>query len=229
MANGTRSTLIVAIGVACVAAALLVPRLLAFDPGADVQVQVETTEPVRVWLSADPTAAEAQAAMRKELLAVASTSSPAMAAELTHLANDDEFLGSMAGRGVQRLSTDAAALAFSTHSAAGDGDVVTIVSITVALLPTHRLQEIGLAHEDGHAYINSQLAEQCGASIVRAEIETGATGNSLTTGIIRHLQLLETQGHAHYHAQVSDRIEGSHTDAAERAVAAIVGGGCLGR
>lgn len=229
MANGTRSAFVVAIGVAAVAAALLVPRLLAFDPGADVQVVVETTEPIRVWLSERPSADEAQAAMRSELLAATEAASDVMAVELRHLADDEQFLEDMAARAAQRLSTDAAALAFSTHSVAGDGDVVTIVSITIALLPEHRLQEIGVAHEDGHAFINSQIAEQCGTTVVRAEVATGATGNALTTGIIRHLELLETQGHAHYHAQVSDRITGSHDRAAQRAVETIVGDGCLGR
>jgi hypothetical protein len=203
-------------------------RTTRFAPGTDVEVEALTTDPVRVQLDFSPNLDEVSAATLLALeRAVASERQPQVAAELAAIATDDDFIASIATETVERLSTDAAALAFSTSSVDGKGDVVTIVGITIEMLPRGRSDGLNRVHEDGHASINNKIIERCADEIVALEVASSKTGGALVTAINDHIALLEDQAHTQYHLAVSDGVLGSHDRAASRAVEVIERAGCI--
>lgn len=203
-------------------------RTTRFAPGADVAVRGLTTNPVRVRLDFSPSADEVTAAMLGALAAAAAGErQPEVAAELAAIAADDDFIASLASETVERLSTDAAALAFSTSNVDGAGNVVTIVGVTIEMLPRGRSDGLNRVHEDGHAAINNLIIELCADEIVALEVASSKTGAALVTAISDHLALLEEQAHNQYHVAVSDGILGSHDRAALRAVEVIERAGCV--
>lgn len=203
-------------------------RTTRFAPGADVEVQALTTDPVRVQLDFSPSVNEVTAATLLALEgAVGRERHPQVAAELADIATDDYFIASVATETVERLSTDASALAFSTSTVDGRGDVVTIVGITIEMLPQGRSEGVNRVHEDGHATINNNIIERCADEIVALEVASSKTGGALVTAINDHITLLEDQAHNQYHLAVSDGIFESHGRAALRAVEVIERAGCV--
>ena len=205
-------------------------RTTRFEPGTNASVRALTTAPVRVELDFSPDPAEVASTLVNSLTAAAAASAiPEIADELESLAEDADFVDDLATRTVERLRADAAALAFSTTSVTGSGSQVTIIGITVEMLPRGRRDVISRDHEDGHAAINNGIVQRCGSRIVGFEIESGATGNDLVTEINDHIGLLEDQAHAQYHVDVSDGVFGSHGRAADRAIEAIERSGCVAK
>jgi hypothetical protein len=203
-------------------------RTTRFAPGTDARVRALTTDPVRVQLDFSPSNDEVTAATLRALEgAIASERRPEVAAELADIAADDDFIASLAAETVERLTTDAAALAFSTSTVDGKGDVVTIVGVTIEMLPRGRGDGINRVHEDGHASINNRIIERCADEIVALEVASSKTGGALVTAINDHIALLEDQAHTQYHLAVSDGILGSHGRAALRAVEVIERAGCV--
>jgi hypothetical protein len=201
-------------------------RTTRFEPGPDTEVVALTTEPVRVHLGFSPDRAEIEAAVRGALEKAAATEpTPELAAELTALATDREFVANVAATSAERLSTDAAALAFSTTATSGKGDRITIAAITVEILPRGGSDGLGRLHEDGHAQINNGIVERCGAAIVAYEIEE--TGDDLMEAINDHIALLEERAHTQYHIAVTDQVVGNHGRTARRTLDAVEEAGCI--
>lgn len=219
------------------AAALLVAILVGifglqrasrFAPGADATVRALTTQPVLVQLDFSPDADETTTALVRALRAASSEESqPEIADELAALAKDSKFIEQVTSQAVSRLDTDAAALAFSTTRVDGKGDVVTIIGITIEILPRGLRDGISRAHEDGHAAVNNGIIENCGASIVAFEVDGGKTGNKLVAAINDHIAALEERAHALYHGDVREGVFGSHDRAARRAIESLERNGCV--
>jgi len=217
-----------ALVVVVISGVFVVERTTRFDPGANARVTALTTDPIRVELDFSPDLDEVAAALSGALAkASVAEGSPEIAKELEALAADGAFVSGLASSTVARLRTDAAALAYSTTSVTGSGAEVTIIGITIEMLPKGRRDGISRNHEDGHAAINNGIVENCGHRIVAFEVEAGSTGNELVERINNHLALLEDLAHAHYHVEVSDGVFGSHGRAASRALEAIERNGCL--
>ncbi|MEE8330756.1 MAG: hypothetical protein V3R84_03210 [Acidimicrobiia bacterium] len=217
-----------ALVVAIVAGIFGLQRASRFAPGADATVRALTTEPVLVQLDFSPDADETTTALVRALGAAASTESQEeIADELAALAKDSKFIERVTTEAIQRLDTDAAALAFSTTRVDGEGDVVTIIGITIEILPRGHRDGISRAHEDGHAAVNNGIIENCGASIVAFEVGGGTTGNRLVEAINDHIAALEERAHAYYHGDVREGVLGSHDRAARRAIESLERNGCV--
>lgn len=206
----------------------VIDRTTRFSPGADVAVHALTTDPVRVPLDFSPSRDEVTAATLRALQAAATGErQPEVAAELADIATDDDFIASIVAETVERLSTDAAALAFSTINVDGRGDVVTIVGVTIEMLPRGGSDGVNRVHEDGHAAINNSIIERCADEIVALEVASSKTGGALVAAINDHIELLGEQAHTQYHLAASGGILGSHARAAARAVEVIERAGCV--
>ncbi|MDH3731275.1 MAG: hypothetical protein OES13_09160 [Acidimicrobiia bacterium] len=203
-------------------------RASRFAPGENATVRALTTEPVRVQLDFTPDAYETTEALVSALQAAATQEPQAeIADELATLARDSGFIENVTSETIERLGTDAAALAFSTTRVDGAGDVVTIIGITIEILPRGRRDGISRAHEDGHAAVNNAIIEECGASVVAFEVGAGKSGNSLVESINDHIAALEWRAHSYYHDEVSEGVFGSHDRAARRAVEALERDDCV--
>ncbi len=211
-----------------VAGTVVLERSTRFAPGPEVEILALTTEPVRVSLDFSPTEAEVYDAMVAALEEAAlREEQPAVATELEAIVSDDDFLTDVARRTSDRLGRDAAALAFSSTAVGGTGDRITVVGITIEMLPRGHHDGISRAHEDGHATINNGIIELCTRAIVQFEVGDGKSGQGLVEAINDHIELLEGRAHAQYHVDVSDGVFGSHPQAAARALDAIERAGCL--
>lgn len=220
--------IIVVIGLFALAL-LALSRLGGFDPGADVSVVVLTTDPTVVRLDFSPSATEIGNSIKSELEnAAATTTSAALAGEMTSLAADDAYIEDLASSAAADFSGRAAAMAIGNYSVLGEGDQVTIIAINIELLPRGARDGINRDHEAGHSVINDGVAVRCGEMIARDRIKGGTTGNRLVSSIRTGLFAVGDVAHERYHQAVAADTFGSHAPAARRVVDELVEGeGCI--
>ncbi len=209
-----------------VAAIALVPR---GQTGPDGPLRVVTGNPVRVVVSANPSAATIEARTRDALTDAASSArDPAMRSEWLRLRDDARALEILATRAEASLSSGrAAALAFPMFAVDASGDRLTIVAMTIEILPGRSGMATSRDHEDGHAEVNDQLALRCGPGIARTLTERGMRGAVLEAAIAERLRELADVAHAQYHDTVASARLGSHVRLATEASRNVAAAHCV--
>jgi hypothetical protein len=195
--------------------------------GPDTPVITRTAEPVKVFLPADPDAKTISGYVYGALGDAASATGGELGADLRSLAEDRSLLDWISTSGEPEFAGDrAAALAYPVYRVNVSADRVTITSATVELLPPYWNIGSSIAHEDGHALINSMLAEACGEAIVRERADAGERGSSLGRDVENALYGLGNRAHGLYHGAVNDTRYPRYAQAARDAATTVIDGGC---
>jgi hypothetical protein len=193
----------------------------AIDP--DAPVVVHTAEPLRVRIGVAASRETIRRALLDEIgVHVRSSTDETVRSYLTELSGDPERIDWMATTGVERFAAGrTAALAYPLYDVAVGVDAVTVVSITAELIPGYPGVAQSRDHEDGHAYINGELAMRCAASSVRRHAGGGAAGASLELLVLTDLQRLGEVAHEIYHSYVEGARLGQHMRHAEIAASQV--------
>lgn len=215
------------IGLVLIALIALIPRT-GPAPSADATVRVLTADPIRVVLPIGAESGFIAARVREELNAAANrTVDPAVRTMLQELAGAEDVTD-LARVGAEKFaSREAAALAYPIYFVLADTERITISVATTELIPQLPTIAVSRDHEDGHALINSQLAQRCGPPLSRHHIEAGSGGAHLEAAIANGLLGLGTEAHELYHQYVQDAAVGAHRAQALRAVDETVTAGCI--
>jgi hypothetical protein len=220
-----RATLLLAL----VVVATLIGLNRVAGPSVDphVAVRVVAADPVRLVLPVSPDHNMIIAGISGELRAAAAAEpSPDVAAELDRIAADTEYLSWLADTAVDYFeSGEAVALAYSLYNVDITKDPVILTSVTAELVP--QIGSVGYSadHENGHAYINEEIARRCGGDIVRGAAAEGLRGGALEATIISELRAVGNHAHNLYHGYVNSGYVTNHIkyarQAAEEAVAKL--------
>ncbi len=194
----------------------------------DGPLRVVTGDPVRVVVSAQPSAATIEARTRDALSdAATSARDPAMREEWLRLRDDTDALETLATRAEASLSSGgAAALAFPMFAVDASGKRLTIIAMTIEIIPGRSGIAMSRDHEDGHAEVNDQLALRCGPGIASALTERGLRGVALEVAIAERLRELADIAHEQYHDTVASARLGSHVRLATEASRDVASAHC---
>jgi hypothetical protein len=219
--------------VTLVAVAVVVAALIGLNRAAgpsvdpDVAVRVVAADPIRLVLPINPEANAIVAGMSGELRAAADAApNRTLSRELDRIAADTAYLTWLADTGVDYFSSGkAVALAYSLYNVDITTDPVVLTSVTAELVPQYGSVGYSADHEDGHAYINEEVARRCGGGIVRGAAADGLRGGRLEATIISELRTVGDRAHNIYHGYVNGGFVSNHLSharrAAEEAVAAL--------
>ena len=189
---------------------------------------VVTGDPVRVVMGANPGAATIETRTAAALAdAARSATDPRMQAGWQQLAGDTTSVEAMAVSAASRLSSDgAAALAYPMFAVDAGGERLTIIAMTVEIIPGRQGMAVSRDHEDGHAEVNDQIALRCGPIVAAASVARGLVGSALEHEIISTLNGHASRAHTVYHGMVEQARLGDHLGAAKRAAAEVAADGC---
>jgi len=187
------------------------------DP--DVGVRVLAGDPVRLVLPINPDRNMIIAGISGELRAAADAEpNPNLAKELERIAADTEYLAWLADTGVDYFqSGKAVALAHALYSVDITEDPVILTSVTAELVPQYGSVGYSADHENGHAFINEEIARRCGGNIVREAATNGLRGKHLEATIISELQAVGDRAHNTYHSYVNSGYITNHIKYARQA------------
>ena len=198
--------------------ALALPLLLILgglgrDSAPEGPIRVVTGDPVRVVLSANPTA---QAIENRTAVAIARATVDARSVELREewklLGADTAALAELATRAEAQFSSgEATALAFPMFRVDARSEQLTIAALTIEIIPGRPNIAVSRDHEDGHAEVHNQVALRCGPAIAHAHIAAGRTGNRLEALVTAELDDLANSAHTIYHRYVEGARVGSST------------------
>jgi hypothetical protein len=209
------------------AALVMLNRSVGPSVDPDVGVRVLTADPVRLVLPIDPDTNTIVAGIVGELDAAADAElNPALSQELRRISNDTEYLTWLAETGVEYFNSgQAIALAYALYNVDISGDPVILTSITAELVPQYGSVGYSADHENGHAFINAEIARRCGREIIREEATAGLRGERLRSTIISRLRAIGDRAHDSYHSHVNTGFVSSHLrfarQAAEDAIATL--------
>lgn len=208
--------------------AMVVLRASGGEEAPTGPTRVVTGEPVRVVMGANPSAATIEQRTADALgVAARSASDPLMQAGWRDLSDDAATVEAIAISAASRLSAGrAAALAFPMFSVDAGGERLTIVAMTVEIIPGRPGMAVSREHEDGHAEVNDQLALRCGPLLAEASIANGLTGAVLEHAITAGLNGRADEAHTVYHGMVQQARLGEHLESARRAAAQVAAEGC---
>lgn len=187
------------------------------DPG--VGVRVIAADPVRLVLPINPDPNIIVAGISGELRAAAdSESSPALSQELDRIAGDTEYLTWLADTGASHFASgEAVALAYALYNVDITKDPVVLTSVTAELVPQYGSVGYSADHENGHAFINEEVARRCGGAIVREAATAGLRGSRLEATIIAKLREVGDRAHGIYHGYVNSGYVTNHIRYARQA------------
>ena len=214
---------------AVIVVAALIGLNRAAGPSVDpnVGVRVVAADPVRLVLPINPDRNVIIAGISGELRAAAlAESSPALSRELERIASDTEYLTWLAETGVDYFeSGKAVALAYALYNVDITQDPVVLTSVTAELVPQYGSVGYSADHENGHAFINEEIARRCGPGIVREAATAGLRGSRLEVAIVSKLRSVGDRAHNTYHSRVNSGYVTNHLmyarQAAEEAVATL--------
>lgn len=217
----------VALLLALVLVAALIGLNRAVGPSVDpdVGVRVVAADPVRLVLPINPDRNVIIAGISGGLRAAADAEpNPSLAAELDRIAADREYLAWLADTGAEYFqSGKAVALAYALYNVDINEDPVILTSVTAELVPQYGSVGYSADHENGHAFINEEIARRCGSGIVRTAAGNGLRGSRLEARIISELRSVGDHAHNVYHSYVNSGYVTNHIkyarQAAEEAVA----------
>lgn len=194
---------------------------------ADTRVQVLTTDPIRVLLPVDASAADIESRIRAELAAAGrSQRDPLMREYLEGLAADATRTTYVASNGFDQFDSQiAAGIAYGLYDVSIE-DTVVLFSVTVELLPSYYGVGATLSHEDGHWIVNSGIAQRCGPQVVREEGAGALFAQQARAAIVTRLQQIDEDVHGDYHRRVAGASAGQHRVAAVAALDNVVGPAC---
>jgi hypothetical protein len=212
-----RTTLL--IGVVVVGALMVLNRAAgpAIDP--EVGVRVIAADPVRLVLPIDPDRTTIVAGLTAKLAAAAAAESdPVLSRELERISDDTEYLTWLADTGVDYFASGKAiALAYALYNVDISGDPVILTSITTELVPQYGSVGYSADHENGHAFINAEIARRCGRGVIREAAAAGLRGESARATIISELRSVGDRAHDVYHSYVNGGFVSSHLRFARKA------------
>lgn len=216
--------------VIAVAALIGLNRAAGPTVDADVGVRVIAADPVRLVLPINPDRNMIIAGISGELRAAAdSESSPALSRELNRIAGDTEYLAWLADTGVDYFdSGKAVALAYALYNVDITKDPVVLTSVTAELVPQYGSVGYSADHENGHAFINEEVARRCGGDIVREAATAGLRGRRLEATIISELSEVGDRAHAIYHRYVNRGYVANHIRYARKAAEEALSASCTG-
>ena len=210
-----------------VAALIGLNRVAGPSVDPDVGVRVLAGDPIRLVLPINPDRNMIIAGVSGELRAAADAEpNPKLAKELERIAADTKYLAWLADTGVDYfLSGKAVALAYALYNVDISEDPVILTSVTAELVPQYGSVGYSADHENGHAFINEEIARRCGRDIVREAAAAGLRGASLEATIISELTAVGDRAHNTYHSYVNGDYITHHVkyarQAAEETVAAL--------
>lgn len=211
-----------------IALPLLILGGLGRDSAPEGPVRVVTGDPVRVVLSANPTA---QAIRNRTAVAITQAALDASSVELREewklLAVDAAALAELASRAEARFSSgEAVALAFPMFRVDARSERLTIAALTIEIIPGRPNIAVSRDHEDGHAEVHDQVALRCGPAIAHGHIAAGRTGRALETSVKAELDDLANSAHTIYHEYVEGARVGTHIGFARDASSEVAAARC---
>jgi hypothetical protein len=192
---------------------------------ADTPVVVLPASPVILHLPPSPSVNRVVSDLHLELRSVAAaTADDRIGDAVARIEVDDDLLREVAVAPVEMFDSGAAA---ATATAVYDIQItperVTVVVVTVELVPAYGSTASSREHEDGHALINRSLARRCAATALRHAVESGYRGESLVNSMVAYLVESSDPVHQTYHQYAEYAIYGQHMAHAERAIADVSG------
>ena len=195
------------------------------DVAADTPVVVLAAEEVILHLPVSPSSERIVSDLHLELRTLdAATSDPRIAAALERIEQDHALLEQVALAPVEMFANgEAAATATAVYDIQLDPEQVTVVVVTVELVPGYGSTAGSREHEDGHALINRALARRCAADALRFSVEAGYRGELLIDSMVTLLVSWSTPVHQAYHEYVEFARYGEHIGYAQQALADLTG------
>jgi hypothetical protein len=192
---------------------------------ADTPVVVLAADDVVLHLPRSPSVDRIVSDLSVELRSqAAATNDPRIERALQKLESDREFLAQVATSPVDKFDNgQAAATATAMYDIQIDKERVTVVVLTVELVPGFGSTAGSREHEDGHALINLSLARRCAADALRVSVEAGYRGQSLVNSMWNQLNAANDPVHLQYHQYVKNARYGQHLRYAEQAIADVPG------
>ena len=190
---------------------------------ADTPVAVVAADDVVLHLPRSPSVDRIVSDLSAELRSqAATTNDPRIERGLNRIESDHEFLVQVATSPVDKFdSGEAAATATAMYDIHLDKDKVTLVVLTVELVPGFGSTAGSREHEDGHALINLSIARRCAADALRVSVEAGYRGQSLINSMWNQLNAANDPVHLRYHQYVGNARYGQHLRYAKQAIADV--------
>ncbi len=190
------------------------------DVNADTPVVVLAADDVILHLPRSPSVDRIVSDLHAELRATAAiVRDNRIASALERMDQHDDMLRQVASAPVDMFDNgEAAATATAVYDIQLDSDAVTIVLVTVELVPGFGSTAGSREHEDGHALINHSVARRCATDALRFSVESGYRGDSLVNSMINYLSASGDPVHARYHELVEHARYGQHIRLARQAV-----------
>ncbi|MCP4305285.1 MAG: hypothetical protein GY788_10500 [bacterium] len=204
---------------------LLATLLLGPEVAADTPVAVVAADDIVLHLPVSPSVDRIVSDLSTELRSqAATTNDPRIARGLQRLVGDRELLAQVATSPVDKFDTgEAAATATAMYDIELDKDTVTVIVLTVELVPGFGSTAGSREHEDGHALINLSMARRCAADALRVSVEAGFRGQSLINSMWNQLNAASDPVHTRFHEYVKNARYGQHLRHAKQAVADVDG------
>lgn len=209
------------------AALVMLNRSIGPSVDPDVGVRILTADPVRLVLPINPDTSTIVAGLAGKLDAAADAQPDrALSRELERISDDTEYLKWLAETGVEYFTSgQAIALAYALYNVDISSDPVLLTSVTAELVPQYGSVGYSADHENGHAFINAEVARRCGRGIIREEAAAGLRGERLRSTIISRLRAVGDRAHNTYHSHVNSGFVSSHIrfarQAADDAISAL--------
>lgn len=218
-----RQLLATAIGL--VAGFWLLSGWIGAGVSAGTPVVVLAADEVILLLPRSPSVDRIVSDLHMELRRVAAaTNDPRIADALERIESDHGLLGQVALAPVEMFDNGAAAAtATAVYDIQLESERVTVVVVTVELVPAYGNTASTREHEDGHALINRTLARRCAADALQVSVEAGYRGESLISGMVAYLVGSSSPVHTAYHEYVSSARYGEHIRYARQAAADVTG------
>lgn len=195
---------------------------------ADTPVVVLSASEVILHLPRSPSVDRIVSDLHLELSAVAGRATdPRIADAINRIETDDTLLEQVATSPVEMFDNgEAAATATAVYDIQVNEDNVTVVVLTVELVPGFGSTAGSREHEDGHALINESMARRCAAAALGVAVESGYGGESLINSMVNSLVAASSPVHETYHQYVRNARYGQHLRYAEQALGDVAG--CAG-
>jgi hypothetical protein len=206
---------------------LAVTNLVATRVAPDTPVTVLAADSIILKLPVSPDVSRITADLAAALGAAADRATDdRLRNALRGWQEDERFLAQIAVSPTEKFdSGEAIATATPIYDVQLDPDEITVVVLTVELVPGYGSTAGSREHEDGHALINRRITYRCAAEIVAASVEDGNQGGTLIYDVIVRLDAANDPVHEQYHVYVKNASYGQHTRAAERALDEVEGCG----
>lgn len=188
--------------------------------GADTPVAVLPAPDLVLLLPVSPTPERIVADLSEELRSrAAGAADEHLRSALERMAADPALLRQVATRPADMfVAGEAVATATALYDVELDPAQVTVVVMTVELIPGYGSTAISRDHEDGHALINREIAYRCARPGLEALVASGHQGERLINGLIAFLDQASGRVHDGYHRLVGGGAYGQHVTRAREAL-----------